>query len=65
MTQITSRCQEPMTVNSDEDVLRQVLYNIDKFLAGTINSQELFTYMYVISRARLDIQTQKEIKKTS
>jgi len=60
---VKQRVQAPMEVHSDECVLRQVFQNVDKFLAGTINGEELFTYMYVISKARLDLKSEKLNKK--
>jgi len=52
-----------MEIHSDECVLRQIFQNVDKFLAGTINGDELFKYMYVISKARLDLKSQKSNQK--
>ena len=57
------RVQPEMEIHSDECVLRQIFQNVDKFLAGTINGDELFKYMYVISKARLDLKSQKSNQK--
>tara|TARA_Y100000034_G_C6764077_1_gene340524 strand:+ start:437 stop:634 length:198 start_codon:yes stop_codon:yes gene_type:complete len=53
------RVQPEMEIHSDECVLRQIFQNVDKFLAGTINGDELFKYMYVVSKARLDLKSGK------
>jgi len=51
-----SRVAPEMKIHSDECVLRQVFQNVDKFLAGAINGKELFTYLYIISKARLEVE---------
>ena len=42
-----------MLEHSDNDVIKEVLDVVEKFLAGTINSQELYTFMHVVSHAKL------------
>ena len=56
------RCRAPIELHSDNCVLSQIFANVDKFLAGSIDGNELFTYMYVISKARLDVISE-ELKK--
>ena len=42
-----------MQEHSDNDVIKEVLSTVEKFLAGTIEAKEMYVFLNVVSEARL------------
>jgi len=49
-----------LETSSEYSVLRQIFTNVDKYLAGTMDGEELFTSIYMFSKKQLSLNNTKK-----